>query len=134
MERWDIAFRWITTSAGALFSFLWGEWTPLLQVLLAFVITDYLTGLLASGVEGRLSSKAGLKGIAKKVMIFLIVMVGHLVDQTIGDGHMIRDAVIFFFIGNELISILENAGRTGIPLPSVLTNAVDILKGKGERK
>ena len=67
-------------------------------------------------------------------MIFVIVAVGHLVDQTIGDGHMFRDAVIFFFSGNELLSILENAGRTGLPLPTVLSNAVDILKGKGERK
>lgn len=134
MERWDIIFKWLTASAGALFGFAWGEWTPLLQVLLAFVVIDYLTGLLASGVEGQLSSKIGFRGIVKKLMIFAIVAVGHLIDQTIGDGHMFRDAVVFFFLGNELLSILENAGRTGLPLPSVLSNAVDILKGKGEGK
>lgn len=134
MERWDVFFKAVTTSAGALFGFIWGEWSVLLQVLLAFVIIDYFTGLLASGVEGKLSSKIGFRGIAKKLMIFVIVAVGHLVDQTIGDGHMVRDAVIFFFLGNELLSILENAGRTGLPLPTVLSNAVDILKGKGESK
>lgn len=131
MERWDVIFRTVTTSAGALLGFAWGEWSVLLQVLIAFVIIDYLTGLLASGVEGKLSSKVGFKGVIKKLTIFVLVAVGHLVDTLIGEGQMFRDAVIFFFLGNELLSILENAGRTGAPIPQALSNAVEILKGRG---
>lgn len=126
-------YKAVTTALGALFGFIWGEWSPLLQVLLAFVLIDYITGLLASGVEGKLSSKVGFKGIAKKVMIFVLVAVGHLVDKAIGDGHMFRDAVTFFYIGNELLSILENAGRTGLPVPDQIKSAVEILKGKAKR-
>jgi toxin secretion/phage lysis holin len=105
----------------------------LLQILVAFVIIDYVSGLLASATEGKLSSKIGFRGIAKKLMIFCLVAAGHLVDRAIGDGHIIGDTVIFFYLGNELLSILENAGRTGLPVPNQIKNAVQILKGKGEK-
>jgi toxin secretion/phage lysis holin len=97
------------------------------------VVIDYITGLLASGVEGKLSSKVGYKGIAKKIMIFCLVAVGHLVDKGIGK-EMIENAVIFFYLGNELLSILENAGRAGLDIPEPLKNAVVVLKGKGVSK
>jgi toxin secretion/phage lysis holin len=83
---------------------LFGGWSVLLQILVAFVIIDYLSGLLASGVEGKLSSKIGFKGIAKKLMIFCLVASGHLVDKAVGQGHLISDSIIFFYLGNELLS------------------------------
>ena len=132
--NWDIIYKTILTVTGLITGYLFGGWSLLLQILLAFVIIDYVTGLLASGVEGRLSSKVGFRGIAKKIMIFVLVAVGHLIDKAIGDGSMIQNAVIFFYLGNELLSILENAGRTGLPVPDQIKNTVEILKGRGEGK
>lgn len=130
--NWEVFYKTITTAVGAIVGYIFGEWSVLLQILLAFVIIDYVSGLLASGVEGKLSSKVGFKGIAKKIMIFVLVAVGHLVDKAIGDGSMVQNAIIFFYLGNELLSILENAGRTGLPVPEQVKNAVDVLKGKSK--
>jgi toxin secretion/phage lysis holin len=130
---WDIFYKFGATGTGALVGYLFGGWSVLLQILVAFVIIDYVSGLLASATEGKLSSKIGFRGIAKKLMIFCLVAAGHLVDRAIGDGHIIGDTVIFFYLGNELLSILENAGRTGLPVPNQIKNAVQILKGKGEK-
>ncbi|MED3623273.1 MULTISPECIES: phage holin family protein [Neobacillus] len=127
---WEIIYKTIFTGTGAVVGYLFGGWSVLLQILLALVIIDYVTGLLASGVEGKLSSKVGFKGIAKKIMIFCLVAVGHLIDKAIGDGSMIQNAIIFFYLGNELLSILENAGRTGLPVPDQIKNAINVLKGK----
>lgn len=130
--NWEILYKTIFTSTGAIVGYIFGEWSVLLQILLAFVIIDYISGLLASGVEGKLSSKVGFKGIAKKLMIFVMVVVGHLIDKAIGDGSMIQNAVVFFYLGNELLSILENVGRAGLPVPEQVKSAVDILKGKSK--
>ena len=130
--NWGVFYKTVTTGIGAIVGYIFGEWSVLLQILLAFVIIDYVSGLLASGVEGKLSSKVGLKGIAKKIMIFVLVAVGHLTDRAIGGGSMIQNAIIFFYLGNELLSILENAGRAGLPIPEQIKNAVDVLKGKSK--
>lgn len=105
-----------------------------LQALLVIVIADYATGFFASGVEGKLSSRVGWRGIGKKVLIFVMVAVAHKVDQVVGQSEMIRDAVVFFYLWNELLSVLENVGRAGVPVPDVLRQAVDVLKGKGDTK
>jgi len=129
---WEIFYKTGATVTGAAVGYLFGGWSVLLQVLLAFVAIDYISGLLASGVEGKLSSKVGFKGIAKKLMIFVLVAVGHLVDMAIGDGSMVQNAIIFFYLGNELLSIVENAGRIGLPVPNQITNMVEVLKGRGQ--
>lgn len=116
---------------GASVSYLWGEWTALLGALLFFVILDYFSGLAAGFAEGTLSSKIGYQGIAKKVFIFAMVAIGHTVDQILGEGHLFRDAVIFFYLANELISILENAGRMGVPIPPIIQKAIQLLRDKG---
>lgn len=135
MERLDMIFKTIIAGAGAVTGYLYGGWSVLLQVLLVFVIIDYLTGMVASGLKGELNSKIGFKGIIKKVMIFVIVAVAHMVDKAIGgEMSMLMDATIFFYIANELLSITENAGKIGIPIPEKLLNAVEVLKGKGEEK
>jgi toxin secretion/phage lysis holin len=133
MMNWEIFYKSGATVTGFIVGLL-GGWSVLLQVLLTLVCIDYISGLLASGVEGKLSSKIGFKGIAKKLMIFVLVAVGHLVDKAIGQGSMIQDSIIFFYMGNEILSILENAGRTGLPVPDQIKSAVQILKGKGEGK
>lgn len=132
MDKWEIIHKVGSTATGFLIG-IYGGWSVLLQVLLTLVVIDYISGLLASGVEGKLSSKVGFKGIAKKLMIFVLVAVGHLVDKAIGQGSMIQDSIIFFYMGNEILSIIENAGRTGLPVPDQIKSAVQILKGKGEK-
>ncbi len=131
----DHIFKTVVSIGGALASYLFGGWSALLGILLAFVAFDYISGIIASATEGKLSSKIGFKAIPKKVMIFVMVAMGNLVDQALGgDNHIFRDGVIFFYLANELLSIIENAGRAGLPIPEQIKNAVDILKGKGEDK
>jgi toxin secretion/phage lysis holin len=104
--------------------------SKLLVCLISFSIIDYGSGFLASAVEGKLSSKVGFRGIAKKIMIFVMVAVGHRVDTVLGTNHMFRDAAIFFYCANELLSIYENAKRIGVYVPDKFFRAVDIFKEK----
>lgn len=127
----DNVFKVIIAVGGSAASFLFGGWSSLLNILLAFVVIDYVSGVAAAAQEGKLSSRIGGWGIAKKVMIFAIVAVAHLVDTALGDAHLFRDAAIFFYLSNELLSLLENAGRLGAPIPPGLQKAIAILQGKG---
>lgn len=124
----------------SVFSYLLGGMDLLLQTLLLFILADYITGLLASGVEGKISSKIGYKGIIKKVGILIVVSICHLLDQValnqIVEGFLpieapARTMAIIFYLGMEGISNLENLGRMGVPLPNWLTKAFDVLKNKG---
>ena len=124
-------FKTIIALGGGAASYLFGGWSSLLSILLAFVVIDYVTGVVAAGMEGKLSSAVGLRGIAKKIFIFVMVAVAHLADQAAGT-QVIRDAAIFFYLANELLSIIENSGRIGLPVPPMISQAVEILKGKGE--
>ncbi|WP_127550731.1 holin family protein [uncultured Paenibacillus sp.] len=124
--------KWSLAVGSWLMSYLFGGWSGVLGVLLFFVILDYLTGVAAGGATGKLKSKIGLIGIARKVFIFAMVAVGHLVDGILGDGHIFRDTVAFFYIANELLSITENGGKLGAPIPNVIKQAIEVLKGKGD--
>jgi toxin secretion/phage lysis holin len=115
---------------GSLVTYLLGGWSALVQILVTFVVIDYITGVLAAAIRGKLNSNIGLKGIAKKVFIFVIVACGHLVDGAMGTADIVRDAAIYFYMANELLSILENAGEIGLPVPDILKNAIERLKGK----
>lgn len=134
VERWELFFKSLIVAGGAAVSYLFGGWSELLGILLTFVVLDYATGVLASGVEGKLSSCVGVKGIAKKVCIFAIVAIANLVDKSLGSSHVFRDATVFFYLANELLSIIENSGRIGIPIPPSIVKAVDVLQGKGDAK
>ena len=129
MEFKDIV-KYVAAIGGSIVTYLFGGWSALIQILVAFVAIDYITGVLAAGVNGKLDSNIGLKGIAKKVFIFVIVACGHLVDDAMGTQDIVRDAAIYFYIANELLSILENAGEIGLPVPDILKNAIERLKGK----
>lgn len=128
----------ICTSVGIIGSFIasmFGGWTASLTTLLIFMGIDYITGLIVAGVfhmspkteTGALESRAGFKGLIRKAMILLFVLIGYRMDLAVGTTY-IRDAVCIAFIANELLSIVENAGLMGIPIPAVITNAIDILK------
>ena len=127
----EAAIGGLAAIPGAAASFLFGGWSALLNILLAFVVIDFISGLAAAGAEGGLKSKTGLIGIARKVFIFAMVAIAHLIDTALGEQHIFRDATIFFYLANELLSILENAGRVGLPVPEPIKNAVEALRRKG---
>ncbi|MED2125442.1 phage holin family protein [Bacillus thuringiensis] len=133
MERIDIFVKIFITTIGGFCGYFFGGWDAVLQILVTLAVVDYISGMLAAGYNGQLKSKVGFKGIAKKVVLFLLVGVAAQLDAAIGSNSAIREATIFFFMGNELLSILENAGRMGIKLPDILTNAVEILGGKSKQ-
>jgi len=106
---------------GAFLGWFLGGLDGFLYTLIIFVAIDYLTGLMCAVIDKRLSSEIGAKGIFKKVVIFALVGLGHILDsQILGDGSAIRTAVIFFYMSNEGLSILENAAHIGLPLPQKL--------------
>lgn len=110
-------------------------------ILITFMCIDYITGLLLAGVfkksckskTGGLSSDIGLKGLCKKGLVLLMVIVANLLDLAL-ETNYIRNVVIIGFMTNEVISIIENVGLMGVPIPKVINNAIDILKGKGEQQ
>ena len=127
--------------AGSIIANLFGGWDDALTTLLIFMIIDYVSGLIVAGIfkkspktdTGALESKAGWKGLCRKGMTLLFVLIAYRLDLTIGTSY-IRDAVIIAFIANETISLIENAGLMGVPLPAVISKAVDILQKKAEQQ
>lgn len=126
---------------GGFIASLFGGWDAALITLIMFMAIDYVSGLLVAGVfhnskktdTGTLESRAGWKGLCRKGMTLLFVLIAYRLDLAIGVSY-IRDAVIIGFMANELISIVENAGLMGIPLPAVIQNAIDILTKKSSEK
>ena len=132
MERLDVVYKTGAAAVGAVVGYLFGESTGLLLALFWLVVIDYVSGLAAGYTEKTLSSKIGFKGIIKKVMFFIMVALAHQVDSALGTRNMFRDATIVFYMANELLSIFENAGRMGVPVPERLAQAVEVLKGKSK--
>lgn len=132
-------FLFICGSLGALITSLIGGWDGSVINLLILMGIDYVTGLICAAVfkkskktkNGALSSAVCLKGLLKKGMILVLVVIANILDSQIGIDY-IRDMVCIAFMANEAISIIENAGCMGIPIPKVLQNAIDILKSKSE--
>lgn len=124
---------------GGYIASVFGGWNSALITLLVFMGIDYITGLIVAGLfhksekteNGALESRAGWKGLCRKGVILLVVLVSYHLDLVTG-SNFIQDAVVIAFLVNETISIIENAGLMGIPIPSAITNAIDILKRKIE--
>ena len=132
MKTWQYIQAVFTALGGWLGWFL-GGCDGLIYALIAFVVIDYITGLMCAVVNKQLSSEVGFNGIFKKVLIFILVGTGNIVDkQLIGSGSVLRTAVIFFYLSNEGISIIENAGILGLPIPQKLKDVLAQLKGKGD--
>ena len=129
----DKAINYVAAIICACCSFLWGTPDGLLYALIAFMIMDYITGLISAYIRKEISSTTGFKGIAKKVFIMMLVAVGHILDTKVIDGGTVcRSAVIGFYIANEGISILENCGEIGLPLPERLIEVLKQLKNKNK--
>ncbi|WP_407697161.1 holin family protein [Schinkia azotoformans] len=108
-----------------------GGFDGFLYALITFVVVDYITGIMVAIIDRRLSSVIGARGIFKKILIFILVGIAHIIDsRLIGDGSVIRTAVIFFYLSNEGISIIENASRIGLPIPQKLKDVLAQLNGK----
>lgn len=133
LERLDVAFKTGAAILGGIAGLIFGESIGLIVVLFWSSVIDYISGVFAGFIEKTLSSKIGFKGIAKKVMIFVMVALAHQVDTALGTKNMFRDATVVFYIANELLSIFENAKRIGVDVPERLLQAVEILKGKDKK-
>lgn len=122
------AWNWIRgafAALGGILGWVLGAMNGVMYALIAFVVIDYITGVIAAAVQKRLNSTVGFKGIAKKLGIFILVALGHIIDaQILGDGDALRTAVIFFYLSNEGLSIIENAVAIGLPVPEALKNAL----------
>ena len=124
---------------GAAFTTLFGGWTAGMTTLVLFMAIDYISGLIVAGVfrnsnkseSGALESKAGWKGLARKCMTLFFVLIAYRLDLLLNTNY-IRDAVVIGFCANELISIVENAGLMGLPLPPIVIKALEVLKNKAE--
>ena len=119
----------IFAAIGAYIGWFLGGFDGLLYALVAFVVLDYITGLMVAILEKKLSSSIGFKGIFKKVLIFIFVGIGHIIDfYILQNGSAVRTAVIFFYLSNEGLSIVENAAKIGLPVPESLKKVFTELK------
>ena len=129
----DNIFKNILAGVCTVLSFLFGDMEGMLIALIALIILDYISGVIAAAVEKRLSSAVGAKGIAKKIFMLLIVELANIVDiNVIGDGHVLKTVTVVFYICNECISLIENAGRIGVPVPKKLLDVLEQLKNRDE--
>ena len=133
-DFWNVIQLAIAAVGGWLGWFL-GGCDGLLYALIAFVVVDYITGIMCAIVDKKLSSAVGFKGIFKKVLIFALVGIGHILDtHVIGSGGAMRTAVICFYLSNEGLSLLENATHIGLPIPEKLKEILAQLHNRGEKE
>ena len=133
-ELWNMLQAMFTGIGGWLGYFL-GGCDGLLYALIAFTVIDYISGVMCGIVDGKLSSSIGFKGICRKVIVFMLVGIASILDTRIFQtGSVLRTAVIFFYLSNEGISLLENAAHLGLPMPTVFRKALNQLHDKSENK
>ena len=133
-EFWNV-IQLIFTAIGGWLGYFLGGCDGLLFALLAFVVIDYITGVMCAIVDKNLSSAVGFKGICRKVLIFLLVGIAHILDaQVIGAGSVLRTAIIFFYLSNEGVSLLENAAHLGLPVPEKLKDVLQQIHDRAESK
>ena len=132
-EFWN-SIQFIFTAVGGWLGWFLGGWDGLVYTLILFVVLDYITGVMCAVVDKKLSSEVGFKGIFRKVLIFALVGVGHVLDtQVIGAGSVLRTAVIFFYLSNEGVSLIENAAHLGLPIPEKLKVVLEQLHDRAEK-
>ena len=130
MEKY---FNAIVAVLAIFFTYLFGSWDLALQVLIVFMILDYGTGVLYAYLTDQLNSEVGFKGLVKKCMILVVLIIGVMLDRIVGNGTWVfRTLVAYFYIANEGISLLENVGNIGIPIPNKIRNALEQLNKDDE--
>ena len=133
-EFWNV-IQVIIAGIGGWLGWFLGESDGLLYTLIAFVAVDYITGVMCAIADKKLSSQVGFKGICRKVLIFALVGIGHILDtQVIGAGSVLRTAVIFFYLSNEGVSLIENTAHLGLPVPEKIKEVLSQLHDKEHQK
>ena len=133
-EFWNM-IQVVFTMAGGWLGYFLGGCDGLLYALIVFSVIDYITGVMCAINDRTLSSEVGFKGICRKVLIFLLVGIGHILDMNvIGTGSVLRTAVIFFYISNEGVSLLENAAHLGLPVPQKIKDVLEQLHKRSEKE
>ena len=133
-EFWNM-IQIIFTAVGGWLGYFLGGCDGLLIALVVFAITDYITGVMCAIADKKLSSEIGFKGICRKVIIFMLVGIAHVLDSNvIATGSVLRTAVIFFYLSNEGVSLLENAGHLGLPIPEKLKVVLEQLHDRAEKE
>lgn len=132
-EFWN-TIQFVIAGIGGWLGWFLGGCDGLLYALIAFAVVDYITGVMCAISDHSLSSEVGFKGICRKVLIFLLVGIANVLDvQVIGTGSVLRTAVVFFYISNEGISLLENAGHLGLPIPEKMKEVLKQLHDRSEK-
>lgn len=135
MKEFWTTIQVVFAGIGGWLGWFLGGCDGLLYALLAFVVIDYVTGIMCAVVDKKLSSEVGFKGIFKKVLIFALVGIGQILDsRVIGSGSVMRTAVIFFYLSNEGVSLLENAAYLGLPIPQKLKSVLEQLHDRAEKE
>ena len=135
MKEFWTTIQVVFAGIGGWLGWFLGGCDGLLYALIAFVVIDYITGVMCAIINRELSSAVGFKGIFRKVMIFLLVGIANIIDvQVIGTGAVLRTAVIFFYISNEGVSLLENAGHLGLPIPEKIKTVLEQLHDRAEKE
>lgn len=130
MEKY---FNAIVAVLATFFTYIFGSWDLALQVLIVFMILDYGTGVLYAYLTDQLNSEVGFKGLVKKCMILVVLIIGVMLDRIVGNGTWVfRTLVAYFYIANEGISLLENVGNIGTPIPNKIRNALEQLNKDDE--
>lgn len=130
MEKY---FNAIVAVHATFFTYIFGSWDLALQVLIVFMVLDYGTGVLYAFLNNQLNSEVGFKGLVKKLMILVVLIIGVMLDRMLGNGTWVfRTLVCYFYIANEGISLLENVGNIGIPIPNKIRNALEQLNKDDE--
>jgi len=133
MKEFWTSVQVVFTAIGGWLGWFLGGCDGLMYALIAFVVVDYITGIMCAIVDKRLSSAVGFKGICKKVLIFLLVGVANILDvNIIGSGSVLRTAAIFFYLSNEGVSLLENASHLGLPVPNAIKEVLQQLHDRAE--
>ena len=123
------------SAIGGFIGWLLGGFDGFLYALIAFVVIDYITGVMCAISDKKLSSEVGFKGICRKVLIFVLVGIGNLVDvYVLGEAGVLRTAVIFFYLSNEGVSLLENSAHLGLPIPQKLKSVLEQLHNRNEKE
>lgn len=133
MDNVTNCIKTVGASIAAVLTFVFGGADWWLLALIALIVIDYISGIIAAIIEKKLSSRKGLTGILKKCMFLLVVAVGHIVDHAVGGDGALRSLVIGFLIANEGLSILENCGRCGLPIPKKLMDILEQLKSDDDK-
>ena len=135
MKEFWTSIQIVITAIGGWLGWFLGGCDGLLYALIAFAAVDYITGVMCAIVDKKLSSSVGFKGIFRKVLIFVMVGIAHVLDaQVIGNGSVLRTAVIFFYISNEGVSLLENASHLGLPVPDAVKVVLKQLHDRAEEE